>query len=132
LLLQEPAPAVLARGEPGFLLRELALELRELPVLELGDLVEVVLALGLLDLLLRLLDLLADLAEAADRLLLGLPLRTERVRLLAEVGELLLETAEAVARRGVALLLERLALDLELHDLAIHLVELLGLGVDLG
>src|SRR5205809_45963 len=38
----------------------------------------------------------------------------------------------ALARAGVALLPERLALDLELHDLAVDLVQLLGLGVDLG
>src|SRR5204862_5681824 len=85
-LLQEPPAAVLARAEPSLLLGELALELAELPVLELGHLVEIVLALGLLDLLLRLLDLLAQLAEPADRALLALPLRAQRVRLLAEVG----------------------------------------------
>src|SRR5439155_18331248 len=110
-LLQEPPAAVLARAEPSLLLGELALELGELPVLELGHLVEIVLALGLLDLLLRLLDLLAQLAEAADGGLLALPLRAERVRLLAEVGQLLLEPPPALARAVVALLLEGLALD---------------------
>src|SRR5207253_7836100 len=83
-------------------------------------------------LLLRLVDVLADLAQALDRLLLGLPLRAQRIRLLALLRELLLEALQPLARRRVGLLLEGLALDLELHDLAVDLVELLGLRVDLG
>src|SRR5438094_649605 len=111
-LLEQPPAAVLARAEPFLLLCELALELGELPVPELGHLVEIVLALGLLDLLLRLVDLLAQLAEPGDGGLLALPLRAERVRLLAEIGQLLLEPPESLERAGVDLLPERLPRDL--------------------
>ena len=50
---------------------------------------------------------------------------------LLEVGELALEPLQPVARGLVALLLQRLALDLQLDDAAVELVELLGLGIDL-
>ena len=55
----------------------------------------------------------------------------ERAGLLLEVGELLLELLQPVLGGRVVLLLQRLALDLELHDAPVELVELLGLGVDL-
>ena len=51
---------------------------------------------------------------------------------LVQLGELLLELLEPLARRRVGLLLERLALDLELHDPAVDLVELRRHRVDLG
>ena len=46
-------------------------------------------------------------------------------------GQLLLDLDEAVLRGLVLLKLQRLALDLQLHDAAVELVELLGLGIDL-
>jgi hypothetical protein len=46
-------------------------------------------------------------------------------------GQLLLEPSQALPQRGVALLLEGLPLDLELHDAAGDLVELSGHRVDL-
>ena len=51
--------------------------------------------------------------------------------LFLEIGELLLEFAEPLLRRLVALLAQRLALDLELHDAALELVELRRHRVDL-
>src|SRR5262249_8379068 len=126
LLLQETTPAVVALDDSPLGRRELALELTQLSVLELRGLVQIVLALRLLVLLLRLLDLLLELPDAADSALLALPLRAQAVALLAEVSELALEALEPVARRGVAFLPQRLALDLELHDLAVDLVQLLG------
>ena len=50
---------------------------------------------------------------------------------LLEVGELLLQPLEPVLRGVVGFLLQRLALDLELDDAAVELVERLGLGIDL-
>ena len=63
LFLDEPRPALLAR-QARFRLLQLALEAGELAVLQLGGVVEVVLPLGLLDLDLGLLDLLAQLARS--------------------------------------------------------------------
>ena len=64
-------------------------------------------------------------------LLLGLPARGQVGGLLLELGQLLLELLQAVLRAGIALLLERLLLDLEPHDLAVDRVELFRLGIDL-
>jgi len=50
---------------------------------------------------------------------------------LLEVGQLFFEAAQALSRRGIPLLAERLALDFELHDASTHLVELGRHGVDL-
>ena len=55
----------------------------------------------------------------------------QRGGLLLEVGELALEPRQPVARRLVGLLLQRLALDLQLDDAAVELVERLRLGIDL-
>ena len=41
------------------------------------------------------------------------------------------ETLQAVLRAWIALLLERLLLDLQPHDLAVHQIELFRLGIDL-
>ena len=51
--------------------------------------------------------------------------------LFLQVGQLLFELAEPLDRRLVRLLAQRLALDLELHDAAAHLVELRRHRVDL-
>ncbi len=53
------------------------------------------------------------------------------MRVLAEVGELPLQLLQALAGGLVLLLLQGLALDLELHDLPLHLVDLGGQAVDL-
>ena len=79
----------------------------------------------------RLVELLLELGGGAELLLLRLPARGERGRLLLEVGELLLQPLQPVLRRLVGLLLQRLALDLELDDAPVELVERLGLGIDL-
>ncbi len=76
-------------------------------------------------------ELLLDLGFGADLVLLGLPALGQLGRLLLEVGELFLELAEPVLRRLVLLLLQRLALDLELDDPAVEILDLLGLGLDL-
>ena len=50
---------------------------------------------------------------------------------LLDLGQLVFELVEAVAGGGVLLALEGLALDLELEQAAVELVERLGLAVDL-
>ena len=94
-------------------------------------LLQVGLALGALEVDLGLLEPLAHLLHAADRVLLGLPLGGHRGRLLLEVGELAIQGVEARARCVVVLLGQRGALDLQLQDAAVDLVDLDGLGVDL-
>src|SRR5829696_3259138 len=115
----------------GLELGQAGLEGRDAAVLQLGGLAQVGLALGALELRAGLVELALDLADALDGLLLALPLDEHRVELLAAPGQLGLDRLQARAGGLVGLLLERLLLDLELHDPAAHLVDLRGHGVDL-
>src|SRR4029077_2164094 len=90
----------------------------------------VALALRALDLGAHRVLLLLQLADRLDRLLLLLPVRREPPALLLQIRELFVQPAEPVARRLVLLLAQRLALDLELHDAALELVELRRHRVD--
>ena len=67
-----------------------------------------------------------------DGRLLLLPLGVQARAGLLEVGELALEPLQALGRRRVLLLAQGLALDLELHDAPLDLVELRRQRVDLG
>ena len=64
--------------------------------------------------------------------LLGLPLGFQRLLLLGQVGQLLLQLGEALLGGGVFLLFQSLALDLQLHDPAMNLIQLAGHRVDFG
>ena len=130
-LLLQHALALLQLAQPRFLVLDLLLERRQPAVLQLGRLGVVAGALRALDLEAHLLELLLQLAPGEDRLLLLLPVAGEAVLLLLQVGELLLELLQPFLRRLVGLLPQRLALDLELHDPALDLVELRRHRVDL-
>ena len=130
LFLQEHA-ALLHLAQLGLGLLERRLQPRQLAVLQLGCAGVVVAALGGLDLVPRLLDLLLDARHAFDHLPLAAQARIQAAALLLQVGQLALDGRQALLRRGVALLLQRLALDFELHDLALDLVQLGRVGGDL-
>ena len=106
---------------------ELALEVGELAVPDLGDALEVAAALRALGLPAQLVDLPRDLLDALELLLFLAPPRGELVAPLLRLGEL--------ALHGLAHLLRFLAhrreLDLELAHPALGLVELERRGVDL-
>ena len=110
--------------EPFFIGANLPLELGQPAVLQLGGLAVVAGALRALDLEPELLQLFLELALALDRLLFLLPARHQPRVLALEIGELLLELLEALFRRLVFLLPERLAFDLELHDASVDFIEL--------
>src|SRR4051812_18838878 len=112
LLAQQRVVAALLL-EAGLLGVQLALELGQAPVAQLRGAIEVVGALGLLDLAPDLLDLLAQALQAADRLALGLPLGGHRVGLRAQVGELLAQRLEPLAAGGGVLLFGRGLPDLQ-------------------
>ncbi len=111
--------------------RRFSSSLGETPVLQLGRLLEVAHALGLLGGHPGVLDLLLELADPLDRLLLGGPVATQLVGLLAQLGELLVDPLEPLRGLGVVLLGERLLLDLELGDPALDHVDLDRHRVDL-
>jgi hypothetical protein len=88
-------------------------------------------ALRLLELGAGLVELFLDLLGLAQPVLLALPFLGQLGGGLLELGELALELLEALARGRIGLLLQGFALDLQLNDAPIELIELLGLGVDL-
>jgi hypothetical protein len=129
-LLQHPA-GLLHLGETCFLLLQPTLELRQLPVLELGGLRIVSRLLRMLHLEPDLLELLPDRARRLDGFLLLVPVRGEAILLLFQIRKLLFQLLEPFHRRLVRFFSQRLALDLELHDAPFDFVELRGHGVDL-
>ena len=105
---------------------QLLLELTQLAVLDARRALEVAAALRLVELGVLALDVVLDRLDRVELLLLKLPARGHAAVLLIELGEVLLDGGEPLLALGVLLELERLALDLELHDPAAHLVELRG------
>ena len=101
------------------------------PYCELRRALEVVLALGLLELPAGLVEVLDRGLALVDRRLLGLPARLQLGGGLVEVGELGLDRLAARLRGVVLLALQRLALDLELEDATVDLVDLDRRGLDL-
>ena len=110
-------------GEPLF-------EIGDDAVGELAGSGPVAAALHLLQFDARLVELLLQFLRAGELLLLGLPLCGQLGRLLLELGQFLIEPLQPFARGRVGLLLQRLALDLQLHDTPIELVQFLGLRID--
>src|SRR5581483_8547645 len=92
---------------------ELALERRNDAVGELARAPPFAPALHLLQLALGLVELLLELLRARQLVLLRPPLRRELGRALLLLLELVREPLQPLARGGIALLLQRLALDLE-------------------
>src|SRR2546421_205432 len=87
--------------------------------------------LRVLDLVADLLDLLLGPPDRRDPPLLLLPLLAQPVAAVFELDNLLFQRGQAVAARGVIFLLQRLTLDLQLHDPPVDLIELDRLAVDL-
>ena len=123
------AAARLLLGRLG-LLQRLG-QLGDRAVLQLGGATEVGLALRALELDLGLLQALLDVGHGAERLLLALPLGVHGVRALALLGQRALELLAPGHRARVVVVAQRLQLDLQLHDVAVDLVDLGRLGVDL-
>ena len=100
-------------------------------VLQLGRLGVVARLLRALHLEAHLLELLLERARLLDRVLFLVPVGRQPGFLFLEIAELLLELLEPLARRLVGFLPQGFALDLELHDPALDLVELRRHRVDL-
>jgi hypothetical protein len=94
--------------------------------LELASLGEITTALCLLQFEPRGVQLLLNLRLAGDLLFLRLPALGQLGRLLLEVRQLVLKLRQAILRRLVLLLLQRLTLDLELDDAPVEILDLLG------
>src|SRR5712664_1202563 len=113
-LFLEQRVAALEFGQPRLRGLDLLVDLDGLPISELGRLREIGGALGPVGLGTHLLELRLEAADLTEDLFLLLPARAQRCPLLRQFRELLLERGEALLGYLVGLLLERLALDLEL------------------
>ena len=102
---------------------------RDLAVLDLPGLGEVAEALGLSEIGAQAIQGLAGLGGGAELVLLRLPLGGHLVGLELQVVEFDFQLFQAVLGGGVGFALQRLALDLQLHQAAVDLVQRLGLGV---
>ena len=85
---------------------------------------EIAFSLGLLELGAEVFDLFRHLLRLADLLLFLEPPGLELRRVFLDVGELFFELRKPFFAGGVLFLFERLALHLELHDLAFELIDL--------
>ena len=130
-LFLQHAPLELHLRQPCVLLVELALDLQQLPVAQLCHAREVAGALGLGFFDLDTLAVGLERADLVDDFLLLLPVLVEYRLLLAHTAKVVLEPLQALARAGVGLLRQRLALDLQLALAPRQLVELDGHRVDL-
>ena len=84
---------------------QLLLNLRQLPVLELRRLIQVILSLGQLNLLVQLLDLLPQLRQLLHRILLILPLYLLTAEGLPQLRQLPLQSFQTILAQLVGLLL---------------------------
>ncbi len=112
-------------------LRKTLLERRNAPILQLRHARQVLCTPRRIDILAGPLQFLLDVRGALHRRLLGLPHLFQVRVLLLERLERVFQRGETLARGLVGLLLERLALDFQLDDAPIELVQRLRLRVDL-
>ncbi len=129
-VVHEGVVALAALGR-GFGLGELLFEARQVGVLQARGLFVLIVALGLFDLGVQVVNVRLEGLDLLDAVLLGLPAGLLLVEAVLELGELLRELFEPVARELVVLFLEGHLLDLHLHDAAAQVVELRRHGVDL-
>ena len=118
-------------GEPLLVLADLPLQLRDPAVAELGGLLQVAPPGGLLHLAPERLDLGLPALDLLDRAFSACHCAFIAAALLLELGESPARRLAPLAAGLVLLLEQRLALDLELDDPALDLVDLLRQGVDL-
>src|SRR5262245_53207574 len=129
-LLLQVLRASLGAGELTLGLFQLPLELRDEAVGDLGRFRQIALSRRLLGFDARLFDLLLDLADPAEHLLLLLPLGFHGGGALTQLGQLALELLATLDGGAILFLLERRALDLELHDATLDFVDFLRHRVD--
>ena len=116
---------------PAFGVAELLFELRNDAVGHLAGALEFALALGDRQFVAGIIELLLELGGEAELLLFRLPAGRSASASSSSPASSISSCFEPVLRRLVGFLLQRLALDLQLHDAAIEFVELFRLGIHL-
>ena len=125
---RETIPAICAARAFG--LSDLAFEVRDDAVGQFAGAAPIAGTLHRVELGAGLVELFLQFLGAGELAFLGLPLGGQFGRLLFQLLQLLDQPAEPVLRGRVVFLLQRFALDLELHDAAVELVDFLGLRID--
>ena len=118
-------------GGCGLRLGQFALECWNNAVAQLPGPGEITAALRLVNFDPRCIEPLLELGRAVQLLLLALPAGGEGCRLLFKIGEIALERQQPVLRGCITFALQGLALDLQLHDTAVEILDLLGFRFDL-
>ncbi len=116
-------------GFIGF--RDPAFQVRDHAIGEFACPLQIALPLHLFEFDARRVELFLDFLSAGELFLLRLPHRGEVGGTGLEILEFLLQCLQTVPRGLIALLLERLALDLELDDPSVEFVDLLRLRIHL-
>ena len=119
-------------GSHLFLFGQLFLQLRQLAVFQLGGLVQVVLALSLLDGGIGLLDLFTQGLHLANGVLFVLPLCLHAAELILQFGQFLFQILQTALAQGIGLLFQAHLLDLQLGNAVRQIVHLAGHTVHLG
>src|SRR5918994_6205331 len=120
---------VLHRELPPHTLKTPPLQLGQPAVAQLGSLLKVAAAGGLIDLGTCRLDFGLELLNFLQCALFRLPLSLHAAALLPKSGDLPVERLPALNRGPVLFLEQCLPLDFELHDPTLHLVDLLRQSV---
>src|SRR5439155_242007 len=107
--------------------RELPFERYEFAITDLRRPVQVAFTRNLLLLDLRLLDVTLELPDASDNLFLRLPAQLELIGLFAQASKLTFELLQPIARGGVLLFPQSLALDFKLGNAPLDLSVLLDM-----
>ena len=109
---------------------ELFFQLWNFPILDFRDFRQIAVPLRRFDFGARLFDLLLDPGRALDGGLLGFPDFVQIRKLAVEFGDVGFQIGQALLGFLVLLLLQRLALDLELDEAALQAIEFFRLGID--
>ena len=108
---------------------ESGFKFRQFSVLELGCLLQIVIALCGFDLFIDFLDFLTHFGDLGDRCFLIIPARLFDLKILLQLGQLFLERFQPLLAQMVFLLLEGRHLDLSLHNLALLFIHLSRHGI---
>ena len=117
--------------DPFLLCLQLLLKLRQPAILQLRRLVQVITLLGILNIPVHCFYLFPEGGKAVHTCLLVLPLGLFCRKLIMEFRQFLLQVGQTVPAQPVSLFLKSRLLDLHLHDLPGHLIQLSRHGIQL-
>ena len=110
---------------------ELAFQVGDHAIGEFAGAGEIAAALRDLDFLAGGVQLFLQALDVGDGFLFFLPFGGQRGGFVLQLGQFMFQRRQAVLGGLVGFLLQRLALDLQLHDAAVEFVQLFRLGIDL-